>query len=155
MSAAPALDQAAGLRRWARQQQAHAAPPPVAERTLVLFGGAAAPGQVRHTLERWHRQGQRWVGDPARWQVLPVDKHHRDLHPLMHQQPRWGVWIDSDLDAFARTFQTLRLLAELGGPGQVLALHGGFPPQGLLNNLRAAAQQYLGMRLLLIDESGP
>ncbi|WET09768.1 hypothetical protein P3S72_25335 [Pseudomonas sp. D3] len=135
-------DQATGLRHWARQQQA-----PVVDRTLMLFGSAQATVQAHKTLERWHCQGHRWVGDPARWRVQAVDNYHRDL------PERWSVWVDSDLGAFCRTFSALSLLREQGGPAQVLALHTGFSQQGLLNNLREAAQRYLGMRLLVIDET--
>jgi hypothetical protein len=135
-------DQASGLRHWARQQQA-----PVVDRTLMLFGAAQATVQAHKTLERWHCQGLRWVGDPARWRVQAVDNYHRDL------PERWSVWVDSDLGAFRRTFSALSLLREQGGPAQVLALHTGFSQQGLLNNLREATQRYLGMRLLVIDET--
>ncbi|HEY0287219.1 MAG TPA: hypothetical protein VGC62_09455 [Pseudomonas sp.] len=155
------LDQAAGLRRWAEQNKAHptataheVAPlsPPAPDRTLILFGPTQAAGPAHKTLERWHQQGHQWIGHPARWRMLPVDNNHRDLQTLTRQQPRWGLWIDSDLDAFRRAFQTLRQLSEQGGPDHVLALHAGFPRQGLLNNLREAAHRYLGVRLLLIDE---
>lgn len=135
-------DQAAGLRHWASQR-----PLPVVDRTLMLFGAAQAAIQAHNTLERWHRQGHRWVGDPARWRVQAVDNYHRDL------PERWGVWVDSDLGAFRRTFDTLSQLREQNGPRQVLALHSGFSQHDLLNNLREAAQRYLGTRLLLIDET--
>ena len=135
-------DQAAGLRHWASQR-----PLPVVDRTLMLFGAAQAAIQAHNTLERWHRQGHRWVGDPACWRVQAVDNYHRDL------PERWGVWVDSDLGAFRRTFDTLSQLREQNGPRQVLALHSGFSQHGLLNNLREAAQRYLGTRLLLIDET--
>lgn len=122
------------------------------DRTLMLFGGAQACAQAHHTLARWHRQGHRWVGDPGRWHIEAVDNYHRAPHDLPE---RWAVWIDPDLDAFSRTFNTLSRLREHGGPAHVLAMHTGFSRQGLLNNLREAAQRYLGMRLLLIDEITP
>lgn len=159
--AADTLDQAAGLRRWAEQNKAHHSavvhevaplPPPAPDRTLILFGPAQAASQAYKTLERWHQQGHQWIGHPARWRVLPVDNNHRDLQALTRQQPRWGLWIDSDLEAFRRAFQTLCQLSEQGGPDHVLALHAGFSRQGLLNNLREAAHRYLGIRLLLIHE---
>ena len=131
-------DQAAGLRQWAQLNQ----------RTLLLFGSAPEALLAQQALERWHRQGQRWVGDPARWRVRAVDKYHPDL-----AQSRWGIWVGSDLGAFERAFNTLSLLHDYGGPGQVLALHSGLPQEGLLSNLREAAQRYLGMRLLLINET--
>ncbi|WP_064106794.1 hypothetical protein [Pseudomonas fluorescens] len=163
LSAVDTLDQAAGLRRWARQNQA--APtatvreverlsPTPPDRTLMLFGSAQMAGQVYQTLERWHHQGHPWVGHPNRWHVLPVCNSRQDLQALAQRQPCWGLWVDSDLDAFRRTFQTLRQLGEQGGPNQVLALHPGFSRQGLLGNLQDAARRYLGIRLLLVDEAG-
>ncbi|WP_411391746.1 hypothetical protein [Pseudomonas sp. MPB23] len=116
------------------------------DRTLILFGSAKEAALSHQTLARWHRQGQRWVGDPARWRVQAVDNYQHDL------PARWAVWVDDDLDAFSRTFNTLSRLREQGGPAQVLAMHIGFSRKGLLDNLREAAQRYLGMRLLLIDE---
>lgn len=133
-------DQAAGLRQWAQRNQ----------RTLLLFGAAPEAALAQQTLERWHRQGQRWVGDPARWRVQAVDKFQHDL-----AQSRCGVWIDNDLDAFRRTFKRLSALRDSGGPTQVLALHTGLPQAGLLSNLREAAQRYLGIQLLLITEHTP
>ena len=130
-------DQAAGLRQWAQLNH----------RTLMLLGTAQEAVLAQETLERWHRQGQRWVGDPARWRVQPVDKYHSDP-----AQSRWGIWLGSDLDGFRRAFNTLSVLRDSGGPTQVLALHAGLPREGLLNNLHEAAQRYLAMRLLLINE---
>lgn len=157
-SAVDTLDQAAGLRRWAEQNKAqHSAAvqevePSAPDRTLILFGSAQKAGQAHQTLERWHQQGHQWIGHPNRWRVLPVENSRLDLHALTLQQPRWGVWIDSDLEAFRRAFRNLRQLSEQGGPDHVLALHPGFSRQGLLGNLRDAAQHYLGIRLLLINE---
>ena len=130
-------DQAAGLRQWAQLNH----------RTLMLLGTAQEAALAQETLERWHRQGQRWVGDPARWRVQAVDKYHHDV-----AQSRWGIWVDADLGAFRRAFSNLSALRDSGGPAQVLALHAGLPQAGLLNNLREATQRYLAMRLLLIDE---
>lgn len=157
-SAADTMDQAAGLRRWAEQNKAHhnaavhEADSPAPDRTLIVFGTAQVTGQVHQTLERWHHQGHQWIGHPSRWRVLLVESGRRDLQALAHQQPRWGLWIDSDLEAFRRAFQSLRQLSEQGGPDHVLALHPGFARHGLLSNLRDAAQRYLGIRLLLINE---
>lgn len=152
---APAMDQAAGLRRWAEQhraQHASATQHPTADRTLVLFGPAHQASQVHLTLERWHRQGHAWVGHPARWCVAPVDNPCTDLHTLSRQQPRWGLWIDNDVDALHRAFVSLRQLRDHGGPSRIMALHQGFSPPGLLSHLREAAQSHLGIHLLLIEE---
>ena len=131
-------DQAAGLRQWAQTNR----------RTLMLLGSEQEAVLAHKALERWHRQGQRWVGDPTRWRVQAVDKYQRD-----HAQSRWGIWVGSDLDAFRRAFNILSVLRDSGGPTQVLALHTGLPREGLLNNLHEAAQRYLAMRLLLINEA--
>lgn len=130
-------DQAAGLRQWALLNH----------RTLMLLGSAQEAVLAHQALERWHRQGQRWVGDPARWCVQAVDNYQPDP-----AQSRWGIWLGSDLDGFRRAFKTLSVLRDRGGPTQVLALHAGLPREGLLNNLHEAAQRYLAMRLLLINE---
>lgn len=129
-------DQAAGLRQWAQRNQ----------RTLILFGTQQNAAAAHQALERWHHQGHRWIGDPTQWRVRVVDNFQHDM------TERWGTWIDNDLGAFRRTFNALSRLREQGGPTQVLALHAGFSQVGLLNNLREAAQRYLGIRLLLIDE---
>ncbi|MFJ4144123.1 hypothetical protein [Pseudomonas sp. NPDC089734] len=150
----PELDQAAGLRRWAEQNRTHhpvetPTPTPRPDRTLMLYGSAHLAGQARQTLERWHRQGHKWIGHPDRWHVQPVDK----LSDKNLQHLRWGLWIKNDPDAFRQTFRTLRQFSEHKGPNCLLALHEGFASQdGLLNNLREAARHYLGIRLLVVDE---
>lgn len=133
-------DQAAGLRQWASQR--------VTQHTLLLLGSEREAVLAQGALERWHRKGQRWVGDPTHWRVQPVDKYQHDV-----AQSRWGIWVDADLGAFRRAFSNLSALRDSGGPAQVLALHAGLPQAGLLNNLREAAQRYLAMRLLLINET--
>ncbi|MBX8520674.1 hypothetical protein K5D37_13375 [Pseudomonas cichorii] len=147
MSDWPELDQAAGLRRWARHHTP--APEPVPDRTLMLFGPAHLTGSAHKTLERWHQQGHRWIGHPDRWHVQAVDK----LNSQNLRHPRWGLWIKNHPDTFRQSFGLLRQLQEQNGPACVLALHEGFASRdGLLNNLIDAAQHYLGIRLLVVDE---
>lgn len=124
------------MRQWAQLNR----------RTLMLLGSEQEAVLAHQALERWHRQGQRWVGDPGRWRVQAVDNYQRDV-----AQSRWGIWVGSDLDAFRRAFSHLSSLRD--GPTQVLALHAGLPQAGLLNNLREAAQRYLAIRLLLVNET--
>jgi len=135
-------DQAAGLRHWASQR-----PLPVVDRTLMLFGAAQAAVQAHNTLERWHRQGHRWVATPRAGAF-------RLWITITATCPNAGACgSTATVGAFRRTFDTLSQLREQNGPRQVLALHSGFSQHGLLNNLREAAQRYLGTRLLLIDET--
>lgn len=143
------LDQAAGLRRWASQQQMQTAEAAPASRTLLLYGPRHQVPWARQTLERWHAQGRQWVGDPARWHVLA----HDSTVPAALAEGRWSVWIDRDAQAFRKAFRALQALRQQGGPASVLALHAGLAsPGGLLDNLREAAAGYLGIRLLIIDE---
>jgi hypothetical protein len=156
--AADMLDQAAGLRRWAEQNRLDQAVPPAKtdigpDRTLMLFSARYMPGQAYATLQRWHQQGHKWIGHPDRWNVRPVDNTVEDLQVLARQQPRWGIWIDSEPDALRRALQSLRDLHERGGPLNLLVLHSGRCRQDRLINLRDVAQRHLGIRLLLIDEA--
>ncbi|WP_224749851.1 hypothetical protein [Halomonas sp. ML-15] len=159
-------DQAAGLRQWAGESSAAepvASSPPgasrtrqvesaMARRTLMVVGlpaNDAAP--VYRLLESWRRQGQAWVGEPSAWRVVPLttDSHH--LPVLAEQQMRWALWIDSDPEAFRRSYRLLKQLAERGGPSCLMALHPRLSTsRGLLNNLRQAAAEFLGIRLLLV-----
>ncbi|QFU00084.1 hypothetical protein FIU83_00330 [Halomonas sp. THAF5a] len=156
-----AVDQAAGLRQWAGSQRApdaprtHAAPAGAPPRTLVVVGlPGTTPDQARRVtalLEHWAAQGQRWVSDPARWRVVPLAVTSPHLPALLDQQPRWALWIGSDPDAFRRAFAVLRRLHARQGPRRLLAVHAPeLPRRGLLNNLRQAAWQCLGIDLLVM-----
>lgn len=171
-----ASDQAAGLRRWAEQQglklpdepspaQTHpaAAPQPASEvpvrerQTLMVVGlpdgSAQQSARAWQTLQRWHANGHRWIGDPHSWRIVALDTASPHLTILASQQARWALWVDSDLDSFRRAYLTLRRLAEAGGPGRLLVLHPGITShRGLLDNLRDAAASYLGIELLLLNE---
>lgn len=165
-------DQAAGLRRWAEQfGRAEAAPEaepaavplpasvqPEAPPVTLLVVGLPGPrrGQVARVqacLARWLANGHRWVGDPARWKVVALEADSPHLEVLASQQSRWALWVEDDADGFRRTFRTLRLLRERGGPPRLLVLHGGIASHaGLLRNLQQAAASYLGLELLLLPE---
>ncbi|WP_249679231.1 hypothetical protein [Pseudomonas abieticivorans] len=145
-------DQAAGLRRWAERQAAQGSP-----RVLMLVGeptlAAQLPTLALGTLTRWQATGQQWVGDPARWRVVALGADTVHLHALTRQQPRWGLWVDTDVNGFRRAYLNLRRLSEAGGPKRLLVLHPGMPSHlGLLDNLRQAAAKFLGVQLLLVDE---
>ncbi|HEX8542328.1 MAG TPA: hypothetical protein VF671_11535 [Pseudomonas sp.] len=160
---ADTLDQAAGLRRWAEQNRADQAvafaparPTTAPERILMLFGTCYVAGQAYATLKRWHHLGHKWIGHPDRWRVVPVGISVKDFQPLVRQQPRWGIWINSEPDALRRSLQSLRQLRERGGPHNLLVLYADPPRPDLLHSFREAAQRHLGIRLLLIDEQrGP
>lgn len=153
-------DQAAGLRRWAETQPVAAAvnedeSRPAPSRVLMMLGlpgGASADvAPVEHALERWHVQGQRWVGDPAAWRVVAMDVRSPHLSALMSQQPRWALWVGDDLDGFRRAYLTLKHLGQRGGPQRLLLVHPPLPSRaGLLDNLQQAAAQFLGIQLLII-----
>lgn len=162
-------DQAAGLRAWAAST-GRPAPEPTADApaatsrgevpdtpaaTLVVVGlPGTAPSQaerVTELLEHWAGRGRRWVGDPQRWQVVPLAASSPHLALLAEQQPRWALWVGTDGEAFRRAFAVLGRLAQGGGPRRLLAVHPpGMPRQGLLDNLRQAARHYFGIDLLVM-----
>lgn len=162
------IDQAAGLRRWAERQglapTADTTPTPVApvapveRRTLMMVGLAPGPERpqlerMQRTLERWHANGHIWLGPPGNWRLVAMQADSPHLHTLASQQPRWGLWVNGDLDGFRRAYLTLRRLRENGGPRRLLVLHPGFTSHaGLLGNLRQAAASFLDIELLLLPE---
>lgn len=151
-------DQAAGLRRWAETQpmpSAGAVEAPSPLRVLMTLGlpdGADADvAPVSQALQRWHGQGQRWIGDPAAWRVVALDSHSLHLTVLATQQPRWALWVGDDLDGFRRAYLTLKRVSQQGGPSRLLLVHPPLPSRvGLLDNLQQAAAQFLGIDLLVI-----
>ena len=152
------IDQAAGLRRWAEMQR-HAPEQPVSVHretrvlvTLGLPGGAAADvSPVDEALAHWHAQGQRWVGDPTTWRIVPLSLNSPHFSTLASRQSRWALWVDDDLDAFRRGYATLKRLVQQGGPRRLLLVHPPLPSRaGLLDNLQQAAARFLGVQLLVI-----
>ncbi|PAU79367.1 hypothetical protein CK498_03065 [Halomonas salipaludis] len=172
MSSMTFKDQAAGLRQWAGElDQTTAADvdtPSVVtprrdaavscsgDRALLVVGlpdGDTA--RVYRLLDAWRHQGQAWVGDPQGWRVVALDENSPHLATLAAQQTRWALWVDSDPDAFRRSYCLLRRLAERGGPHGLLLLHPRLGvSRGLLNNLRQAAADFLGIRLLMVRQAG-
>lgn len=158
-------DQAAGLRRWAETLSSDASVPshtpaapiiePVPTRVLMVVGlpggDQATTTPVIEALERWHEQGQRWVGDPQRWRLVPTAADSPHLAALVAQQRHWALWVGRDGDAFRRSYRLLKQLAERGGPRRLLLVH---PPlasrSGLLANLQQAAAGFLGFELWIV-----
>ncbi|GEN27934.1 hypothetical protein HVA01_15800 [Halovibrio variabilis] len=132
-----------------------AAKPPGPKIPLVVVGlpGSGAPqvSKVKARLGQWSALGRSWAGDPDDWDIHIVKAEATNLAQLRDEYSRWALWINSDADAFAAMYRTLRLLREHGGPNRLLALHEPhLPRQGLLDNLREAADYYLSMQLLVL-----
>lgn len=132
-----------------------AARPPGPKIPLVVVGlpgrGAPQVSKVKARLGQWSALGRSWAGDPDDWDIHIVKAEDTDLAQLRDEYSRWALWINSDADAFAAMYRTLRLLREHGGPSRLLALHEPhLPRQGLLDNLREAADYYLSMELLVL-----
>nr|WP_156889329.1 hypothetical protein [Halomonas sp. 1513] len=116
----------------------------------------ADTARVYRLLEEWRRLGQAWVGDASAWRVVALAEDSPHLMTLATQQTRWALWVDSDPDAFRRSYRLLRRLAERGGPSGLLVLHPRpRSARGLLNNLRQAAAEFLGIRLLMVRHPEP
>ncbi|MCP1314714.1 hypothetical protein, partial [Halomonas sp. 707D7] len=128
------------------------APSEPAPRTPLVVVGlpshSVAP--VRTRLGEWAALERRWAATPESWEILPV-RVDADLATLGRRYTRWALWVQSDADAFAAMYRTLRQLKEHGGPRRLLALHEPrLPRQGLLDNLQRAAASYLDIDLLLL-----
>lgn len=170
------VDQAAGLRRWAESQAPSVEPSATIEPSTILEssfvpisqtatsqpakvlvtlglsrGAEADVAPVIEALTRWHTQGQRWVGHPTSWRILPLSMSSPHFSALVTQQSRWALWVGDDLDGFRRAYTLLKRLAQQGGPRRLLLVHPPLPSRtGLLNNLQQVAAQFLDMELLVI-----
>lgn len=132
-----------------------AAAPPKPKTPLVVVGpsGSGAPNvsKVKARLEQWSALGRSWAGEPDEWEIRIVRADAANLAQLRDECSRWALWVNSDADAFAAMYRTLRQVSECGGPSRLLALHEPhLPRQGLLDNLREAAEYYLKMELLVL-----
>ncbi|MBN7795801.1 hypothetical protein [Parahaliea mediterranea] len=150
-----AVDQAEGLRRWARSRGVTPVQRQRAERTLVVVGLSGAGGgdvdEVSRLLRHWAQEGRHWVGDPGDWRIVPMDVASPYIPVLANQQPRWGLWVEHDRQGFRRAFRQIQALAARGGPKRLLALHPPtLPRRGLLGNLQQAAADYFGTELLVL-----
>lgn len=131
---------------------------PVAPRPrlpLVVVGLSGSRAQqvskVKARLGQWASLGRHWAGDPDDWDIHVVMAEAPDLAKFRDEYSRWALWVNSDAGAFADMYRTLRILHEQGGPRRLLALHEPhLPRQGLLDNLREAADYYLKMELLVL-----
>ncbi|MCD6005612.1 hypothetical protein ACSTAY_00620 [Vreelandella alkaliphila] len=131
------------------------APPSVPQKPLIVIGmpngGDQQVARVKGRLAQWSVLGRRWAGDPDDWDIHIVNADAANLGQLKERFPRWALWINSDADAFAQMYRSLRQVQENGGPRQLLALHEpNLPRRGLLDNLREAASYYLDIELLLL-----
>lgn len=154
-----AVDQAAGLRRWAQAQTPEPAPvevakPPAKPKQTLMVVGLPDDGEsvslALNALQYWQQHGHAWLS-ASQWRVVAVDLNSPHVHTLACQQPRWALWVDDDLGSFRRAYYQLRRLRDAGGPTRLLALHAGYDADaGLLANLRHAAAAYLGIDLLLL-----
>nr|WP_298055024.1 hypothetical protein [uncultured Halomonas sp.] len=129
--------------------------PPAVKTPLYVVGlpgsGATQVNRVKARLGQWSALGRRWAGDPDDWEIRIVMADADNLAQLRNECRRWALWVNSDADAFAAMYRTLRQLREHGGPSRLLALHEPhLPRQGLLDNLREAADYYLKMELLVL-----
>lgn len=150
-------DQAAGLRSWAAQRDIAATP---RRRTLMVVGLPDTSRQQRQRVEQvlhdWHAGGQRWIDDPGAWRVVALEATSPHLRVLAGQQPRWALWVDSDLEGFRRAYLALKSLRSRQGPRRLLAIHPRFASRsGLLNNLQQAAVDFLDTELLVLDGITP
>ncbi|GAA5175084.1 hypothetical protein [Modicisalibacter zincidurans] len=161
------IDQAAGLRRWAQaglgsQPEQHqeletkaTVAPAVASRVLMIVGLAggenASLQPVHDALQRWREQGQRWVGEPEQWRLVPIAVDSPHLATLLGQQGHWALWVGGEGDGFRRAYRTLKRLAQRGGPKRLLLVHPPFASRaGLLSNLQQAAAEFLGLELWIV-----
>ncbi|MCH4812247.1 hypothetical protein [Vreelandella neptunia] len=136
-------------------EQPEAQAPPKPKIPLMVVGlpgsGAAQVSRVKARLGQWSSLGRNWAGEPDDWSIHIAMAETSDLAELCNQYNRWALWISSDADDFAAMYRTLRQLHERGGPRRLLALHEPhLPRQGLLDNLRGAAEYYLNMELLVL-----
>lgn len=128
-------------------------PEPVPTIPLMVVGLPRAGGveQAQAALVSWSRQGRRWVGDPAAWQVVACDAHSPRLAQLASQEKRWALWVETGGDGFREAFNVLQAVRRNGGPQRMLALH---PPvasrRGLLNNLQQMAREAFDIDLLVL-----
>nr|WP_284046929.1 hypothetical protein [Halomonas llamarensis] len=131
--------------------------PPKPKTVLMVVGlpstSTLQANRVKARLGQWSALGRQWAGDPDDWDVRVIMPDDPALHHLAREHSRWALWVSSHADAFAETYRTLRQLRNAGGPRRLLALHEPHLPRaGLLDNLHAAAQTYLGVELLILAQ---
>ncbi len=155
------MDQAASLRQWATQQldaanhQQTASIETIRPYQLMVIGMSGSSSKhvelVNQRLQEWSSQGHKWLGDVRRWQCQPVSTLDFRLSALASEHSRWALWVGSDLDAFQRSYQSLKESAANGGPKRLLALHkAGMSKKGLLSNLQGIAASNFGIELLVL-----
>lgn len=154
-------DQAASLRAWALdkakggQASATGARPQAGQRELVIAGlpglGLQYGDLVTERLQRWADRGFQWVGDPGQWRFIALAEDAVSTVSLARQCKHWALWVETDIRAFEKGYQGLKLMQDLGAPKRVLALHEpGLPRKGLLDNLANTAAAYCGIDLVVL-----
>ena len=135
------------------EPESESEPEPSPTIPLMVLGLPKVDGieLAQAALVSWSRQGKRWVGDPAAWQVVACDAHSPRLAQLASQEKRWALWVETDGDGFRQAFNVMRAVRRGGGPRRMLALH---PPvasrRGLLNNLQQMAREAFDIDLLVL-----
>ena len=151
-------DQAASLRAWALEKARGAQEPesvPGTGHRLVVAGlpglGLQQADLVTERLQRWADSGFKWVGDPKEWQLIALGEDAVSSVSLARECKRWALWVDTDIRAFDKGYQALKLMQTLGAPKRVLALHEpGMPRKGLLDNLVSTAAVYCDIDLVVL-----
>lgn len=160
-------DQAASLRQWAAKRDgddsaAEACSEVVSaenasrnlEQVVVLGLPKFSDGyalKAAAVFQRWEEQGMKWVGSADRWRVIPVSLEYPDFDKLVGNYPRWAVWVEDDLDSFARVYRVLKRIHEVDGPRRIVALHPPMARQGLLANIQMVARQYFNIDVLVFS----
>ena len=152
------LDQAASLRAWALDKARGAQEPestPASGHRLVVAGlpglGLQQADLVTERLQRWADRGFKWVGDPTQWQLIALAEDAVSSVSLARECKRWALWVDTDIRAFDKGYQALKLMQALGAPKKVLALHEpDLPRKGLLDNLVSTAAVYCDIDLVVL-----
>ncbi|MRJ42125.1 MULTISPECIES: hypothetical protein [Idiomarina] len=163
-------DQAASLRQWAaqRQDQSQDQQQAVSEQVspsnesqfngqqVVVLGLPSLHEQhalaALEVFQRWAAAGKKWVGDASQWRVIPVASDYPEMTRLVGTYQRWALWVNDDLDSFARAYRALKAMHQAGAPKQILALHqASLARRGLLANLQDVAKRYFNIELLVLS----
>lgn len=160
-------DQAASLRQWAAKRDGDDSAVETTseavsattgshrlEQVVVLGLPKLNEGYARKAatvFQRWADQGMKWVGSADRWRVIPVSLEYPEFDKLVASYPRWAVWVEDDLDSFARVYRVLKRIHEVDGPQRIVALHPPMARQGLLANIQMVARQYFNIDVLVFS----
>ena len=153
------MDQAETLRKWALEQvqktQNLLANSSRVKKPLVVIGFPGAEEEaedwVFDRMNSWADMGHNWVGYLDDWDIHSLSPGDSGFRSYAATGKRWAIWIDSDADAFQKTYQLLKSVRENGGPKRILALHEpGLDSKGLLGNLRQVAADFFDIDLIFL-----